>query len=60
MKHEDVPGYTELRTQLFQVRFKLQTLKSEKERAKVHEELRNIKREMAKVLLEDAEKKKGK
>ena len=59
MKHEDVPGYTELRAKLFQARFKLQTLKSDEERAKAREELRNIKREIAKALLEDAEKKKG-
>ena len=52
MKHDDVPGYTELRAKLFQIRFKLQVLKTEEERAKLNMELKNVKREMARLLIE--------
>ena len=61
MKHEDVPGYTELRNRLFQLRFRLQVLKSEEERSKVREELKEVKKQMARLLYNDLErKKKGK
>ena len=61
MKHEDVPGYTELRNRLFQARYKLQVLKSEEERAKARQELKEVKKQMARLLYNDLEeKKKGK
>ena len=61
MKHEDVPGYTELRSRLFQLRFRLQVLKNEEERSKVREELKEVKKQMARLLYNDLEsKKKGK
>ena len=61
MKHEDVPGYTELRSRLFQLRFRLQVLKNEEERSKVREELKEVKKQMARLLYDDLEsKKKGK
>ena len=58
MKHEDVLGYTELRNKLFQLRYELQVLKGEEERNKVREELKNVKRQMARLLLDHAEEKK--
>jgi len=62
MKHEDVPGYTELRAKLFQIRFELQVTKDEDERKKIREELKQLKREMARLLLDhnQEERKRGK
>ena len=61
MKHDDVPGYTELRSRLFQLRYQLQVLKTEEERSKVREELKEVKKKMARLLYNDLEeKKKGK
>lgn len=62
MKYEDVPGYTELRAKLFQIRFELQVTKDEDERKKIREELKRLKREMARLLLDhnQEERKRGK
>ena len=60
MKHEDVPGYTELRTKLYQLRYQLQVLESEREKAKVREQLKNVKKQMARAMYDEMERKKGK
>ena len=62
MKHEDVPGYTEMRAKLFQIRFELQVTKDEDERKKIREELKQLKRQMARLLLDhnQEERKRGK
>ncbi len=62
MKHDDVPGYTELRAKLFQIRYELQVTKDEDERKKIREELKQLKRQMARLLLDhnQEERKRGK
>ena len=62
MKHDDVPGYTELRAKLFQIRFELEVTKDEDERKLIREELKQLKKQMARLLYDHAqeEKKKGK
>ena len=61
MKYDDVPGYTNLRNRLFQLRYQLQVLKSEEERKEVREELKSVKNQMARLLFNNLEeKKKGK
>jgi hypothetical protein len=62
MKHEDVPGYIEMRAKLFQIRFELQVTKDEDERKKIREELKQLKRQMARLLLDhnQEERKRGK
>lgn len=61
MKNEDIPGYTELRNKLFQIRYELQLTKSDEERTLIKEELKNVRREMAKLLFEHSQelRKKG-
>ena len=60
MKHEDVPGYTELRAKLFQLRYQLQILKNDEEKAKVLQELKSVKKAMARAMYENEERKRGK
>ena len=63
MKHEDVPGYTNLREKLFKTRFELEVTRDENERAQIHKRLKEIRKEIASVLylerIKEEEKKRG-
>ena len=59
MKHEDVPGYTELKNKLFQLRFQLQLAKSSEEIIHLKDEIEQVRRKMRKLLCEDLQNKKG-
>ena len=53
MKHDDVLGFTDYRTELFQIRFALQVTKDENERAQLKERLKEVRKKLAKLLYED-------
>ncbi len=64
MKHENVPGYTDLREKLFRTRFELEVTRDENERAQIYKRLKEIRKEIASVLYlerikQEEEKKRG-
>ena len=64
MKHENVPGYTDLREKLFRTRFELEVTRDENERAQIYKRLKETRKEIASVLYlerikQEEEKKRG-
>ncbi len=57
MKHEDVPGYTDLRAELFRARYDLEVAKSEEEINSVKSKVKEIKRKIAKAMFDYNEEK---
>ena len=60
MKHEEIPGYTELRKQLTDARVVEFRAATEEERLKANKEVGKIRQEMAKLLFQNEEKEKRK
>ena len=62
MKYEDVPGYTELRNELYQARLDEKFAQDEKERLEAKKRILLLRRKLARALYEhsEEEKKRGK
>ena len=52
MKHEDVPGYTDLRAELFSARFQLQVAKTEEDVNAAKERVNEVRRKLTKFKFE--------
>ncbi len=50
MKNEDVPGYTELKNKLFQLRWQLHLAKTSEEIIELKKEIELVRREMRKLV----------
>ena len=59
MKNEDVPGYTELKNKLRDIRYELEMSKREEERIQLKSKLKEIRKEIGHLLYENKQKKEG-
>jgi len=57
VKHEDVPGYTDLRAELFRARYELEVAKTEEEFSSAKSKVKEIKRKIAKAMFDYNEEK---
>ena len=50
MKHEDVPGYTDMRAELFRARFELQLVKTDEDIIIAKNRVKEIRKKIARAL----------
>ena len=58
VKYEDVPGYTDLRAELFDARYKLEVAKTNEEKTEARSKVKDLRRKLAKAMFDYNQSKK--